>query len=398
MADILVINSGSSSIKFALFARQEGGQGLEGFAARFRGQFSGLGDQPHFVARDAQGQTLLDEHPQGQDGDRFDHAAALECLLDWVDDHSDADDIAAIGHRVVHGGRTYRQPARLDAETVRDLETLIPLAPLHQPHCLAPVSLLSELRPDVPQVACFDTSFHTTQPRVAQAFALPRDLTEAGLVRYGFHGLSYDYISRALAQHVPTPETGRVVVAHLGNGASLCAMHNGVSVASTMGFTALDGLPMGTRCGNIDPGLVLHLLSHENMTPDEVSRVLYKESGLLGVSGISSDMRVLLDSGEPSAREAVDLFVYRIVREIGSLASALGGLDHLVFTAGIGERASPVRSEVIRGCQWLGLEVDEASNLEHGPCISTASSRAAAWVIPTDEERMIAWHTAQCCD
>jgi acetate kinase len=281
---------------------------------------------------------------------------------------------------------------------VRDLETLIPLAPLHQPHCLAPVNHLSQLRPDVPQVACFDTSFHTTQPRVAQAFALPRHLTDAGLVRYGFHGLSYDYISRTLTQHVSTPETGRVIVAHLGNGASLCAMHNGMSVASTMGFTALDGLPMGTRCGNIDPGLVLHLLSHENMTPDEVSRMLYKESGLLGVSGISSDMRVLLDSEEPAAREAVDLFVYRIVREIGSLASALGGLDHLVFTAGIGERAAPVRSEVIRGCHWLGLEVDEASNLAHGPCISATGSRAAAWVIPTDEERMIAWHTAQCCE
>ncbi|MCG5501393.1 acetate/propionate family kinase [Ectothiorhodospira lacustris] len=396
MGDILVINSGSSSLKFALLGQGKG-LSLDALAVHYQGHFSGLGGrQARLVIRDGRGRAIRDDHLVAEDG-RYGHAEALSELLGWMDDVPDSGRISAIGHRIVHGGRHYRRPALLDEGVLTDLEALIPLAPLHQPHGLAPVRSLFALRPDVPQVACFDTSFHTTQAAVAQAFALPRHLTEAGLIRYGFHGLSYDYISRRLPEYLGRPETGRVVAAHLGNGASLCAMRDGASVASTMGFTALDGLPMGTRCGTIDPGVVLHLLTHENMTPEQVSDLLYKKSGLFGVSGISADMRDLIDNQTPSAREAVELFTYRIIRELGSHAAALGGLDHLVFTAGIGEHAAPVRAMVCRGCEWLGVRLDEGRNEQGELCISTDDSPVKVWVIPTDEERMIAWHTARCC-
>ncbi|MCG5512977.1 acetate/propionate family kinase [Ectothiorhodospira shaposhnikovii] len=396
MRDILVINSGSSSLKFALLG-WGGDLSLDGFSVHYQGHFSGLGGrQARLSIRDGQGAVIRDDHLIA-DVDQYDHAAALSELLNWMDALPDAGRISAIGHRIVHGGRHYREPVRLDEGVLKDLETLIPLAPLHQPHGLAPVRSLFTLRPDVPQVACFDTSFHTTQAPVAQAFALPRHLTEAGLIRYGFHGLSYDYISRRLPDHLGTLETGRVVAAHLGNGASLCAIRDGASVASTMGFTALDGLPMGTRCGTIDPGVVLHLLTHENMSPAQVSDLLYRQSGLLGVSGVSADMRDLIQSPVPAAREAVELFSYRIIREIGSLAAALEGLDHLVFTAGIGEHAAPVRAMVCQGCEWLGVRIDEARNECGEIRISMDDSPVGVWVIPTDEERMIAWHAARCC-
>ncbi|SEP71773.1 acetate kinase [Ectothiorhodospira magna] len=395
MDDILVINSGSSSLKFALFGRGAA-VSLGDFKVRYQGHFSGLGGhQAHLVVRDGAGQTLRDELLAG-DGKHWGHPEALEELLEWMEARPESGGIGAIGHRVVHGGRDYRAPVLLQPAILEALEALIPLAPLHQPHGLAPVRTLAQLRPDVPQVACFDTAYHATHKAVAQTFALPRQLTEAGLIRYGFHGLSYDYISRCLPDHLGTKATGRVVAAHLGNGASLCAMQDGVSVASTMGFTALDGLPMGTRCGTIDPGVVLHLMTQDGMTSDQISDLLYKQSGLLGVSGISADMRDLLDSTDPAAAEAVALFCYRTFREIASLAAALGGLDHLVFTAGIGEHAAPVRSMVCQGCEWLGVHIDEVRNARGEVRISTDDSPVGVWVIPTDEERMIAWHTARC--
>jgi acetate kinase len=279
-------------------------------------------------------------------------------------------------------------------EVIGKLEKLVPLAPLHQPHNLAPIRALAQNRPDVPQVACFDTAFHRTQPEVAQAYALPRAITERGVRRYGFHGLSYEYIAGALPQAAPQVAGGRVVVAHLGNGSSMCALLGGRSVASTMGFTAVDGLVMGTRCGNIDPGVILYLIDELKMDARAVEDMIYKRSGLLGVSGISSDMRTLLASDEPAARFAVELFTYRIGRELGSLAAALGGIDALVFTAGIGEHAPLVRERVCRLAGWLGVELDPAANGADGPRISTAASRVSAWVIPTNEELMIARHTA----
>lgn len=404
MKDILVINSGSSSIKFALYGPgDDDDESLARFQMRYQGQFSGLGQTPRFSLKDGQGEPVetqqARELPEGME-----HHAALERLLKWIEQQPDLEDIAVVGHRVVHGGRDYHAPVVLDEENIQVLETLIPLAPLHQPFCLAPVKMLAEQRPDLVQVACFDTAFHTTQPRVSQQFAIPRELTEKGLVRYGFHGLSYDYINRVLPSYLEShlenyrkdASAERVIVAHLGNGASMCAIQNAKSVTSTMGLTAVDGLPMGTRCGNLDPGLVLHLLDEEKMSLDEVSELLYHRSGLLGVSGgISSDMRELLASDAPEAQEAIDLFIYRIVREIGSLTAAMGGLDQLVFTAGIGEKAAAVREGVCRGCEWLGVSLDGEANQENAQRISHPESRVGVWVIPTDEERMIAWHSAK---
>ena len=269
----------------------------------------------------------------------------------------------------------------------------MPLAPLHQPHNLAPIRALFERAPEIPQVACFDTAAHRSNPLLAQMFALPKELTDAGIRRYGFHGLSYEYIASVLPQFDERAARGRAVVLHLGNGASMCALQAGRSVTSTMGFTAVDGLPMGTRCGALDPGVILYLMDERGMNARAVEKLLYHQSGLLGVSGVSSDMRALLESSEPDARLAVDLFVYRIGRELGSLAAALGGLDAIVFTGGIGEHAAPVRERVCRQAAWLGVELDEATNAKHGPRISTATSRTAAWAIPTNEELMIARHT-----
>jgi acetate kinase len=309
-----------------------------------------------------------------------------------VEHHAGERSVAAIGHRVVHGGIKFAAPVRIDADVMTELERLVPLAPLHQPHALAAIRAAATAAPGVAQYACFDTAFHRTQPRLAQLFAIPRALTDSGVLRYGFHGISYEYIAARLADVAPEVAAGRVVVAHLGNGASMCALRGGRSVATTMGFTALDGLVMGTRSGAIDPGVVLYLINERKMPAAAVETLLYQQSGLLGVSGISSDMRALLTDAAPAAAEAVALFVHRIVRELGALAAVLGGLDALVFTAGIGEHAPPVRAAVLAQSRWLGLDVDAAANAAGGPRISPPDARASAWVIPTDENLMIARH------
>jgi acetate kinase len=301
--------------------------------------------------------------------------------------------LVGVGHRVVHGGLEYADPVRVDDHVLKALERIIPLAPLHQPHNLAPIAALLGRAPEIPQVACFDTAFHRTNPDVAQRFALPAELHEAGVRRYGFHGLSYEYIASILPAFDAKATTGRTIVLHLGNGASMCAMDAGKSVASTMGFTALDGLPMGTRCGTIDPGVMLYFMDELKLDARAIERLIYHESGLLGVSGISSDMRALLGSADARAKLAIDLYVYRIRRELGSLVAALGGLDALVFTAGVGEHAAVIRERACRDAGWLGLTLDGAANLAGGPRISASGSHVSAWVIPTNEELMIARHT-----
>ncbi|MBC7817081.1 MAG: acetate/propionate family kinase [Planctomycetaceae bacterium] len=385
---LLILNAGSSSLKFSVFRDSDPPELL------LRGQLESLLTEPRFVARDATGH-VLDEHAWPA-GSTLGHAGAIEFLFDWGQRGRLSESrLVAAGHRVVHGGTKFTQPARVDDGVLADLESLVPLAPLHQPHNLAAIRAVASHAPTLPQVACFDTSFHRTQPAVAQQFAIPRELTASGIQRYGFHGLSYEYIASRLPQVDPNAATGRTIVAHLGNGVSLCALRGGSSVATTMGFTPLDGLPMGTRCGAIDPGVLLHLMNHHSLDARALERLLTHESGLLGVSGISSDMRTLLERESTDARaaEAIELFVYRIAREIGSLAAALGGLDALIFTGGIGEHAPSIRARVCRAANWLGLDFDEAGNEQSGPRISRSTSRISAWVIPTNEELMIAQHT-----
>jgi acetate kinase len=387
MADaILVLNAGSSSIKFSLFL-DKGGE-LE---PRLSGLLEGLYTAPRFTAKDAGGASLGEK--KWGEGARLGHDGAIAHLVEFLGAQRAEHRLVAVGHRVVHGGLEFSEPVKLNAEVIAKLEKFIPLAPLHQPHNLAPVRLVAERLPQVLQVACFDTAFHRAQPEIAQAFALPASITERGVRRYGFHGLSYEYIAGAFPGLDAKAASGRVIVAHLGNGASLCAMKAGKSVASTMGFTAVDGLPMGTRCGTIDPGVMLYLLDELKMDARAIEKLIYQQSGLLGVSGISSDMRTLLQSTDPRAKLAVDLFIYRIGREIGSLAAALGGLDALVFTAGIGERSGAIRERACRDAAWLGVQLDEAANAKGGPRISSAGSRVSAWVVPTNEELMIARQT-----
>jgi acetate kinase len=381
---ILVINAGSSSIKFSVFSVAGGGE--DGLEETLEGQISGIGGRPHFKAKDAGGTVLEDTGWDPGTG----HAEALARLQDWFAGRPSADRLIAVGHRVVHGGPDYSVPVVVDSAILDHLDRFVPLAPLHQPHNLGPIRIIAEQTPDLPQVACFDTAFHRGHPDLADRFALPPDFHERGVRRYGFHGLSYEYIARSLPEEIAG---GKVVVAHLGNGASMCALQAGRSIESSMGFTAVDGLPMGTRCGTLDPGAVLHFVQHLGMDAKQVEDLLYKRSGLLGVSGVSNDMRELLASEEPAAKLAVDLFVYRIAQELGRLAACLQGLDGLVFTAGIGENAAPIRARVCRDAGWLGVELDEAANEARGPRITTTSSRTSAWVIPTDEERMIALHT-----
>jgi acetate kinase len=383
---ILVLNAGSSSIKFSVF-RAAGRPDRSGLMCE--GACEGIGHQGHFVAKDGAGASLTDQ----QVNDKTTHEDALALLLRWLDDRFPRDPLVVAGHRVVHGGARYTGPVRIDDAVIAELRRLVPLAPLHQPHHLEAIEALSKLHPDLPQVACFDTAFHQTESSLATAFALPRHLSEEGIRRYGFHGLSYEYIASVLPDVAGSAVAeGRVVVAHLGSGASLCAMQGGQSVATTMGFTALDGLMMSRRCGAIDPGVILYLITEKGMTADEVSRLLYHDCGLAGVSGISDDMRTLLASAEALAREAVALFVYRVTRELGSMAAALGGVDALVFTAGIGEHAAPIRQMVCEQAAWLGLAFDLAANERGGPRISRDGSRVSAWVIPTDEDLMIARH------
>ena len=383
---IVVLNAGSSSIKFSLFLARDGELELD-----VRGQIEGIYTEPRFVAKAPDGATKS-EKSWGA-GTKLGHEAALRHLMDFLKGELAGDKLIGVGHRVVHGALDYREPVRVDATVLSKLEKLIPLAPLHQPHNLAAIRALLTAVPDLHQVACFDTSFHRTNPDIAQRFAIPAELHDAGVRRYGFHGLSYEYIASVLPQYDAKAATGKTVVLHLGNGASMCAIDAGRSVASTMGFTAVDGLPMGTRTGALDPGVILYLMDERKMDARAIEKLIYNQSGLLGVSGLSSDMRTLLASSEPRAQLAVDLYCYRIRREMGSLAAALGGLDAVVFTAGIGENSRDIRARVCRDAAWLGVELDTAANAQGGPRISAAGSRVSAWTIPTNEELMIARHT-----
>ena len=381
---VLTLNAGSSSLKFALF------NGEQGLSAAARGEIEDLDSSPHLLVHDAAGTTLLEKHWPDHPANSF--ATVLHAILSFTDTHLGRDRLAAVGHRIVHGGPTHTAPALVTPKLLSELETLIPLDPLHMPHNLVPMHAVATARPGLPQVACFDTAFHHTLPPVARAVAIPRKLTDAGIRRYGFHGLSYEYIAGELKQHAPDLVRGRVIVAHLGAGGSLCALLDGRSIATTMGFSALDGLVMATRCGSLDPGVILYL-GRQGHSFDDIEDILYHRSGLLGVSGLSSDIRRLLASEAADAREAIELFTYRIATQVGSLAVALGGLDGLVFTAGIGQHAPAIRTLVCDRLAWLGVHLDEGANQSNAPCISTPDSAIRVRVLATDEEIMIARHT-----
>ncbi|HEX5078002.1 MAG TPA: acetate/propionate family kinase [Geminicoccaceae bacterium] len=388
MADaVLTINAGSSSLKFALYRLDDDRTPRPALA----GEIEGIGNEPRMTAEDAKGQKLVE---RGWQDRGMDHRAFLGVLDEWLRGQLGETRLAGVGHRVVHGGTAFAAPVRIDAAVLARLEQLCPLAPLHQPHNLAGIRAVAASRPDLPQVACFDTAFHRAHPELADWFALPRRFHDDGIRRYGFHGLSYEYIAHALPAAAPELAQARVVVAHLGNGASMCAMRGGRSIDSTMSFTALDGLPMGTRCGALDPGVVLHLIRAYGMDADAIEAMLYHECGLKGVSGVGNDMRDLLASDDPRAAQAIDLFVWRIARELGALAAALGGLDALVFTAGIGERSPAIRAKVCELAGWLGVALDPAANRAGALRVSSPGSRVAVFAIPTDEELMIARHTA----
>lgn len=383
---ILVLNAGSSSIKFRVFETPAGEPQL-----LMVGQVEGLNSAPRLICHDRLGVVIAKQDLEP--GDELGHSAAIQLIAQFLLEHKEGLRLVAVGHRVAHGGLRCTRPMLVDEGLLHELESLAPLAPLHQPHNLAPIKALRHLRPQLPQVACFDTAFHRSQSELAQAYALPPSITSKGVRRYGFHGLSCEYIAQALPGISPAAAAGRTVVAHLGNGASMCAMKAGRSVASTMGFTAVEGLPMGTRSGSLDPGVILYMMDALQMDSQAVQDMIYKQSGLLGVSGISSDMRELERSSDARARFAIALFCTRIGRELGSLAAALQGLDAIVFTGGIGQHSPAVRERVCRDAAWLGLQFDVASNQRGGPCINAAGSQVAAWVIPTDEELIIARHT-----
>ncbi len=382
---LLVLNAGSSSLKFALYRVDAAGA----LAPLYRGILEEIGGRGRMRVALAPDESDRIDAPL----DAADHDAAMRALLDWLEARLGGLRLLAAGHRVVHGGADHAAPVRVDGAVLEELARLVPIDPLHQPHNLAGIRALMQARPGLPQVACFDTAFHRSLPELAQRFALPRELFDAGVRRYGFHGLSYEYIAGVLPEYLGEAAGGRVVVAHLGNGASLCALKGRKGIETTMSFTPLDGLPMGTRCGAIDPAIPLYLMREKGLDVAEVSELLHRRSGLLGLSGESSDMRALLASERPAAREAVEHYVYHVARGVAALAVALGGLDALVYTAGIGEHAAPVREGVCRRLAWLGLELDASANARHGPRISTAASRVSAWVIPTDEEIVIARHT-----
>jgi acetate kinase len=383
----LVLNAGSSSLKFCVFARPEGAP----WRLEARGQVDGIGTSPRFSAKGGAGEVLAN-HPL--DGKVHDPRGALDHLAAWLRSTYGGARVLGVGHRVVHGG-TRSDPTLLTPRVVEELRKLVPLAPLHQPPNLAAIEAVWERLPDVPQVACFDTSFHRGQPGVAELVPLPAEIRQTGVQRYGFHGLSYEYIASVLPDAAPEIAEGRVIVAHLGSGSSLCALKQRRSVDCTLGFTALDGLCMGTRPGSLDPGVVLHLFQGLGLSVKEVETLLYKKSGLLGISGVSNDMRDLLASTEPGAALAVDYFVYRAAKEIGALAAVLGGIDALVFTAGIGENSPEIRHRICEASAWLGIDLDPQANLHRGPRISRTRSRVSAWVIPTNEELMIARHTGR---
>jgi len=381
----LVLNAGSSSLKFCVY-----GQAGADWRVESRGQIEGIGVSPRMTVKNEKGERV---HDAALPATINDARTAVETLAGWLRSHYQGGRLLGVGHRVVHGGPNFDRPTKVTREILGQLRELTPLAPLHQPHNLAPIETLLERMPDVPQVACFDTSFHRGHSAVATIVPLPKDFRADGLERYGFHGISYEYISSVLPEVAAPIARGRVIVAHLGSGSSMCALKDGKSVDTTMSFTAMDGLCMGTRPGAIDPGIVLYLFQNRQMTVKQVEDLLYKKSGLLGISGVSNDMRNLLASDDPNARLAVDYFIFRAAKEIGALAAVLAGLDALVFTAGIGENSAEIRRRVVEASAWLGIELDATANERGGPCISTARSKISAWVVPTNEELMIARHT-----
>lgn len=383
----LVLNAGSSSLKFCVFERPQG----ERWRLEARGQIEGIGTSPRLTAKVDDG-----ERPVSEELDQItvrDGNAAVNALAGWLRSRYGGSQVLGVGHRVVHGGAKFDRPTVVTPKVIAELKELVPLAPLHQPYNLAAIEAVAERLPQVPQVACFDTSFHRGHSAVAELVPLPEDLRNSGLQRYGFHGLSYEYIASILPEVAPELANGRVIVAHLGSGASVCALKDGKSVDSSLGFTALDGLCMGTRPGALDPGVVLYLFQSLGLSAKEVETILYKKSGLLGISGISNDMRDLLGRSEPKAQLAIEYFVYRTAKEIGALAAVLGGVDGLVFTAGIGENSAEIRRRICEASSWLGVEIDTQANANKGPRISSPHSKVSAWVIPTNEELMIALHT-----
>jgi acetate kinase len=394
---ILVFNAGSSSLKFSLFR----GSSAKGLAAKLHGSIDGIGASPHAKIKDESGKVLYDKDLEGAKVKDVEGAFVL--LEPWLESHLSGEKLAAIGHRVVHGGPDFFQPVRVTPQILAELRKLIPLAPLHLPANLQPIEITMRKWPEVPQVACFDTAFHRSMPEVAQLLPLPQELLGSAVRRYGFHGISYEYIAsqlpevtRGVTQHIaPEIAEGRVMVAHLGNGASLCALHHRKSVDTTMSFTVLDGICMGTRPGELDPGAVLYLFQERKMSAQQVENILYHRSGMLGISGISSDMRELLKSDSPAAKLALDYFIYRIAKEIGALAAVLGGLEALVFTAGIGENSAPIRKRICEAAAWLGVSLDSEANEKAAARISTMGSKVSAWIIPTNEELMIARHASK---
>jgi acetate kinase len=384
----LVFNAGSSSLKFCVYVRPESAR----WRLEARGQIDGIGTTPRLSAKDSAGASIASE---ALDATVKDGRAALDVLARWLRARYGGSRVLGVGHRVVHGGAKYAAPCIVTPGVLDDLRALVPLAPLHQPYNIGVIEAVASQLPGVPQVACFDTSFHRGQSAVAELIPLPKDIRDSGVQRYGFHGLSYEYIASALPEVAPSVADGRVIVAHLGSGASLCAMKARKSVDSTLGFTALDGLCMGTRPGSIDPGVILHLFQTMGRSAAQVEKLLYKQSGLIGISGVSNDMRDLLGHSDPAARLAVDYFVYEAAKHIGALAAVLGGVDALVFTAGIGEHSAEIRRRIVEASAWLGVALDAAANDAHGPRISTADSRMSAWVVPTNEELMIARHTGR---
>jgi len=385
---LLTLNAGSSSIKFAVFEVDQAMRTL------VKGQVEGLQTAPHFIARSGDGIQLAQAYWETIAGDSG-HGTAFEHIWRWLVEYLENMKVAAVGHRVAHGGADYRAPVLVNEQVLQDLTRLIPLVPLHQPHNLAAIRAVIRACPELPQAACFDTSFHQDKPEVATRLGLPAWLHEEGVRRYGFHGISYAYIAHRLKEIDPRLASGRVVVAHLGSGCSMCAMHNCRSIETTMSFSSLDGVPMGTRCGTLDPGVLLYLMRKHGMGLEDLERLLYKESGLLGISGISNDLRELLDNGTPAARDAIDYFVYRVGQHLGGLVATLGGLDALVFTAGIGENSAEIRERICRDAGWLGIQLDREANNTGVGRISINQGTPSVWIIPTDEERMIAMYTRE---
>jgi acetate kinase len=386
MDSILVVNAGSSSVKFQVFGVGQG----RGLDRVLKGQIDGIGTRPKLRATASDGRLMLDKTYAPDDVP--DVPSAIAVAGAWLGEQQNIA-LVAVGHRVVHGGPEYDQPLRVAAEILDHLDRYVPLAPLHQPNNLAPIRTLMSRRPDLPQIACFDTAFHRGHDAVADHYAIPQRFYDEGVRRYGFHGLSYEFIATRLKEVAPRIAEGRVIVAHLGSGASMCALANGRSIESTMGFTALDGLPMGTRTGQIDPGVILYLMMEKGMTPATVQDLFYQDCGLKGLSGISNDMRELLNDPSPRAALAIDYFVYRVSLHAGMLAAALGGLDAFVFTAGVGENSAEIRGRIATKLAWLGVALDADANAKHATTISTPASRIPVYVIPTDEELMIARHT-----